>query len=249
MLVAPCNMACPYCDVGGYAKDSQHRLPGWSEMSTASIIDFVRDEVAEGSVIYLTGGEPLMFPELVVELGSEIRRLGGYSIVCTNASLSGRLEQVSPYVDEFSVSLKGNAGLGEAASGVTGKLAFEVPRRNTVGLADLPNAVEIVVVMFDGLTVDDIVEVYAPLFGRASFAFKEYRHKATVAHADHSYTSTPLQLADAAVVRPMPRDQIRTVYGQLCDRYPQFVESFTLVLGGGDSQVVVTSAGEELFTP
>ncbi|MEU1880042.1 radical SAM protein [Streptosporangium sp. NPDC020072] len=247
VMVAPCNMACSYCDVGGYAKDERHYLPGWNEMSLTTIRQFVRDEVSAGRIIYLTGGEPLMFPELVVTLGDEIRQMGGYSVVCTNASLSGRLEQVSPYIDEFSVSLKGNEKLGEAASGLKGKLAFQVPRRNMIALTGLPNTIEIVVVMFAGLAVEDIVDIYRPLFGRAAFVFKEYRHKATVAHEDHTYTSSLIDLPDEATVRPMPREEIRSVYEELCARHPEHAKDFALVLGGGGEQVVVTSTGEGVF--
>jgi organic radical activating enzyme len=247
VMVAPCNMACPYCDVGGYAKDERHYLPDWKEISLREIEDFVQAEVLAGRLIYFTGGEPLMFPELVVHLGKLVRHLGGYSIVCTNASLSGRIELVSPFVDEFSVSLKGTPRIAEAVSGLRGRTAFDVPHRNTLGIAELPNRLELVVVLFDGMEFDDVVDLYGPLFGRAHFAFKEYRHKATVAHTDHTYTSTLLDLGDDSAVRPMPRTRARELFQRLVDSFPRHADGFTLILGGGGQQTVVTANKEEVI--
>src|SRR4051812_263950 len=146
VMVAPCNMACPYCDVGGYAKDENHNLPGWKMISLSEIEEFVDQEVARGRIIYLTGGEPLMFPELGAHLGSRVREKGGYISVCTNATARNRLLELSKYVEGSGISLKGTAKTAEITAGVRGRLAFDLPHFNTLALLDVPGvAVELVV--------------------------------------------------------------------------------------------------------
>ena len=247
VMVAPCNMACSYCDVGGYDKDAQHRLPGWRTMSVAEMEQFVDEEVDAGRVIYLTGGEPLMFPELVVHLGTRVRERGGYSILCTNASFSARLDEVSACVDEFSVSLKGSAAMAERVSGLQGKMAFDVPYRNTLQLLDYPNTIELVVVLFDGLDVDTICALYEPFFGRAHITLKEFRPKVTRAQEDHSYRTELITDTSTLPVQPISVDDSHVILDELVLRYPQHAETFHLVTGGGGEQGVRSAAHERVF--
>ncbi|MFI7068848.1 radical SAM protein [Micromonospora sediminicola] len=248
VMVAPCNMACPYCDVGGYAKDKDHNLPGWRMMSVDEIMAFVDKEVDNGRVIYLTGGEPLMFPDLTMHIGQRVRERGGYSVVCTNASLGKRLKQVSPYVDEFSVSLKGTPEIGEAVSGVRGKLAFASPHRNSVALAELPNRLEFVVVLFDDLDFQETCEIYGQFFGRAHVTFKQYRPKVTRALEDYSYSTELLTPDEEAALKPMSVQRANELLDQIIAAYPQHAEFFTLVTGGGGDQTVRNGNEEFLFT-
>jgi pyruvate-formate lyase-activating enzyme len=246
VMVAPCNMACPYCDVGGYAKDKEHNLPGWRMISTSEIESFVDSEVADGRVVYFTGGEPLLFADLVAHLGQRVRDQGGYSVVCTNATMSRRLRQLSPHVDEFSVSLKGSPAIGARVAGVTGKLAFAVPYRNSGQLLDLPNLLELVVVLFDDLSVEDLRQIYEPFFARAYMTFKQYRPKVTTALDDHTY-HTELLPNDRSDLRPMSLDRAVQVFDALVAAYPQHASHFSLVTGGGRDQTVRTSHREYVF--
>lgn len=247
VLVAPCNFACNYCDVGGYDKDEQNNLPGWSVIPTSEIESFVEEQVEHGSVIYFSGGEPLMFPELIFHLAKKVRQLGGYSVVCTNATYGQRMMALSSVVDEFSISLKGRPGLAEQISGVSGRLAFDLPYQNTFELMGLTAALEFVVVMFQGLTAADIDAIYHPFFGRAQIVLKEYRPKVTRANSDHTY-STELITGPGGRTGPMPPDEMRRVFAELVRGAPEHAGSFRLVMGGGGDQVVVTPDREHRFS-
>ncbi|WP_315833462.1 radical SAM protein [Bradyrhizobium prioriisuperbiae] len=248
VMVAPCNMACPYCDVGGYAKDDDHNLPGWSPISLREIEAFVDEEVDRGRIIYLTGGEPLMFPELVAHIGAKVRRRGGYTSVATNASARQRLRMVSPHVDEFSVSLKGTPQTAASTSGVTGRLAFDLPHQNTLGLLNTPGiTLELVVVLFDALTYENFCEIYRPFFGRAYLTLKQYRPKITTVHKEHSYTTVLLEDRAHAEVQPMSLDRAHDLFRRLVKSYPEHGAYFGLVTGGGGDQHVFRGDEEHFF--
>lgn len=247
VLVAPCNMACPYCDVGGYEKDRNHFLPGWEMTQTTNIEAFVEAEVAAGRIIYISGGEPLYYPELATHVGKIVRAAGGYTVMATNASLGSRLIPLADTIDEFSISLKGSSWMAEQVSGVKGKIAFEAPRDNVLKLARTAARIEMVVVLFDGLTYTDIRDVYHPLIGRADIVLKEYRPKITRATADHDYRTTLVDAAAIGDLRPISEDLAREFHTKLIEDYPEHKDTFTLVLGGGRSQVVVKHNGEESF--
>lgn len=247
VLVAPCNLACGYCDVGGYEKDERNNLPGWCVIPTEEIVSFVDEQVARERVICFSGGEPLMFPELIFHLATRVRELGGYSIVCTNATYGQRMIALSHVVNEFSVSLKGRLGLAEQISGVSGRLAFELPYQNTLRLLEAAAALELVVVMFQGLTADDIIELYQPFIGRAQIVFKEYRPKVTRANADHTYT-TELIARPEGETGPMPPQAMRQTFAEIVQRFPEHAATFRLVMGGGGDQLVVTPDDEHRFS-
>jgi pyruvate-formate lyase-activating enzyme len=247
VMVAPCNMACPYCDVGGYAKDRDHNLPGWRLSPVDEIEAFVEEEVAAGRLIYLTGGEPFMFPELIDHLGRRVRQLGGYSIVCTNATLGRRMQPATAHLDEFSVSLKGTPQIAEYTSGVRGRMAFSTPYRNALALLDSTATVEMVVVLFDGMDIDTVRRVYDPFVGRAHLTLKEYRPKSTRAQSDHSYHSELVDAAELGELRPLPEGHAEELFDQLNAAFPKYSQFFHLVMGGGGDQFVVSDGREHVF--
>lgn len=248
VMVAPCNMACPYCDVGGYAKDRQHRLPGWRMMSLRSIEQFVDDEVAADRLVYLTGGEPLMFPELVSHLGRRVRALGGYTVVCTNATHTRRLLTVRRDVDEFSISLKGAPATAERVSGITGRLAFAVPHRNSLTLlAKGDNVLELVVVLFDDLTAEHISAIYGPFIGRAYITLKQFRPKVTRALDDHSYVTLLDEHVASDSAKPMSIERAYDVFERLKHAHAEHAGMISLVTGGGQEQRVYQGDEERLF--
>jgi pyruvate-formate lyase-activating enzyme len=247
VMVAPCNMACPYCDVAGYAKDRHHNLPGWRMSPLDEIDAFVEEEVAAGRLIYLTGGEPFMFPELISYLGRRIRGLGGHSVVCTNATLGKRMMPATAYIDGFSVSLKGTPQIADYASGVDGRMAFATPYRNSLALLESDVTVEMVVVLFEEMDFDTVRRIYEPFIGRAHLTLKEYRPKLTRAQEDHSYHTDLVNAAELGKLRPLPADQAEKLFEELRSAFPEHSEYIHLVMGGGGEQVVVTNDREHVF--
>jgi hypothetical protein len=187
-----------------------------------------------------------MFPELIAHLATLVRALGGYSVVCTNATYGHRMEELSDLVDEYSISLKGTSATAEQISGVTGRLAFWLPYQNTLKIARRSNVLELVVVMFEELTADAIIDIYGPLFGRAEIVFKEYRPKVTKANFDHTY-DTKLIVLSGDGTGPMSPDKMRALFGELLRRVPEHAPTFRLVMGGGGDQLVATADREHRF--
>lgn len=246
VMVAPCNMACAYCDVGGYAKDSDNNLPNHREIETAEIEQFVCDETDRGNIIYFTGGEPLMFPDLMEHLARIVKERGGYSALCSNATYYSRMERVSPLVNEFSISLKGSRRSSKDVAGVPQRLAFDLPYRNSLRARALPNQLEMVIVLFEDLDLEQIDDIYGPFVGRAYLAFKEYRPKKTTTHEDHTYESVLVAgLSDS--VRPMPRAHMTKIFEGMVERHPKHASMFNLVTGGGGEQRVRTRDRDYLF--
>lgn len=247
VMVAPCNMACPYCDMGGYVKDSNMFLPGWRTITLQEIEEFVDEEIKNGRIIFITGGEPLIFPELVIHLGKRIRELNGYSVVCSNATLGDALEKVAPYVDEFSISLKGRSEYADVTSGITGKTAFEIPLRNSIKLLDSNCKLEMVIVLFDFLELETIVSIYKPFIGKAHLILKEYRQKTTLINDDHTYLTEMIADQESLPLQPMTREKMFALYHQLTSLYPEHSTLITLVAGGGGEQIIMNGDSEYLF--
>lgn len=87
-----CNLACDYCAVGSSPRTSPQLLP------VAKIRSVVDEAVGEGfEELYLTGGEPLLHPELGEILGLATSALS--TVLLTNATLlrATRLERLRPF--------------------------------------------------------------------------------------------------------------------------------------------------------
>lgn len=247
VLLAPCNFACPYCDMGGYDKDEYNNLPGHRNASLDELESFVREQCALGRIIYFSGGEPTLFPELLVHLGKIVRSVEGSSVVATNASLWKWMSRISPYVDEFSVSLKGLPECAEMIAGAPPRLAFNVPHRNAVRMQALPNRLEFLVVLFDCMEPAEIAKFYAPFVGRVHITLKEFRSKVSVAKSDHTYQSTPLESLVHPGVSPMNRDRMVETFELLKAARPDQAASVTLVTGTGGETTVLYGGERHLI--
>lgn len=84
-LTKNCNLKCKFCDYWKIKKDeSKHTA---EELSTSEIINLIEEVKRMGTLlVYLTGGEPLLRPD-IAEIVREIKKRGLAVCLTTNATL------------------------------------------------------------------------------------------------------------------------------------------------------------------
>nr|WP_269438052.1 7-carboxy-7-deazaguanine synthase QueE [Phosphitispora fastidiosa] len=112
-----CNLSCRYCDTdcafGQYFRVETSpgsgrftSLPNPAETDTVAGI--ITDAVSAAAVhsISLTGGEPLLQPEFISQLGSVLKAEGFRIYLETNGTLPEELAEVMPVIDIISMDIK-----------------------------------------------------------------------------------------------------------------------------------------------
>jgi len=79
-LTGKCNLRCEYCY-------NQEQLDKWDELA----LDFVLDEAGEKNLIFLGGGEPILYPR-IEELVKELIKKENLVVLSTNATVYAEFE-------------------------------------------------------------------------------------------------------------------------------------------------------------
>ena len=99
-----CNFRCPYCHNPELV---DAKLPGGAAVSDGEVLSFLERRKGKLDAVTVTGGEPLMQPDLEVFL-SRVRALGYPIKLDTNGSFPHRLEGIiqSKSVDYLAMDIK-----------------------------------------------------------------------------------------------------------------------------------------------
>ena len=93
-----CNQRCSYCDTSFFE---------FEEMSIEAVVDRVKIQVSQGTkFISLTGGEPLLQAEFILELLPHLKKEGFFAYLETNSTLPDRLDEIKEFVDVISADIK-----------------------------------------------------------------------------------------------------------------------------------------------
>lgn len=96
-----CNLNCAYCEDFG-AKRNGSNLPPLALEDSMRILKVIRSATDE---VILTGGEPLLHPQIDELVGRARRELGLRLTMLTNAALLHEHEAVLPYLNRLVISL------------------------------------------------------------------------------------------------------------------------------------------------
>lgn len=127
-----CNLSCGYCDTV-YAREralsfkifgdsratgdgpggpAEREFP--NPVACADALKMISDCLYLPETVVMTGGEPLLQPEALLELAAGLRMRGCSVHLETNGTLAGSLESVRPAVDFVSMDIKIPSMLGGA---------------------------------------------------------------------------------------------------------------------------------------
>ncbi|MCX5780642.1 MAG: 7-carboxy-7-deazaguanine synthase QueE [Firmicutes bacterium] len=123
MRFCGCNLHCSYCDTPTSREMVPYcqiiKTPGTSELCERLPNPLSMSQVLEAVSHYrarwisLTGGEPLLWADLIAALGSRIQPLGYQFLLETNGTLCEELQKCLPYIDLISMDYKLSAATGE----------------------------------------------------------------------------------------------------------------------------------------
>ncbi len=108
-----CNLRCVYCTV---PREDTH--PDFKR-ALRKIIKL------KPKLLVISGGEPLLVPNLEAIVQKIKREVDPYIIVNTNATLPRRVVPLLPYVDEFAISIDGLGEVNKRARGIDGDKIIE----------------------------------------------------------------------------------------------------------------------------
>ena len=100
VFFAGCNFHCGYCQNPALVKVEEK-----SQTSPLDVIDFLKTRKGLLEGICLTGGEPLLSPEMP-ELVKGIKELGFKIKLDTNGSSLEKMREVFPYLDYIAMDIK-----------------------------------------------------------------------------------------------------------------------------------------------
>ncbi len=114
LRLAGCNLNCNYCDTT-YARTKGQRFNVYKEESSSEIdnpveagrvLEIITEDFPRLSRVVITGGEPLLQPEFLMELLPNLKAMGYEISLETNGTLVESLRQVKPWIDFVSVDFK-----------------------------------------------------------------------------------------------------------------------------------------------
>ncbi|MBD3271824.1 MAG: radical SAM protein, partial [Elusimicrobia bacterium] len=101
--LAGCNMNCDYCDtpLGKFADHGQHQ-------TAAQVFDRINEinKLRSYRTISITGGEPLLYPEFLLEFLPLCKQNGFITYCDTNGTLPDVLALIIPWIDMVSMDFK-----------------------------------------------------------------------------------------------------------------------------------------------
>jgi len=111
-----CNLRCPFC----YNVDlvDPERLSKLPDISLKKVLEELRKRKGFIDGVVITGGEPLMHRESIVELAKTIKEETGLSVkIDTNGQYPEVLKELLPLVDFIALDVKGPSGVYKELGG------------------------------------------------------------------------------------------------------------------------------------
>lgn len=95
-----CPLKCPFCHNPELQKDN-----GIGEITWADILSFLSQRKGKLDALVLSGGEPLMQPD-IVDLVKQVKELGFKIGIHTSGVYPDKLKQIAPYIDWVGLDIK-----------------------------------------------------------------------------------------------------------------------------------------------
>lgn len=101
-----CNFACPYCKRGGNFVNPDGSIVASCEATEEELLAEASSAVANGEVVRLSGGDPVMYPRVAYRLLKYTSEIGGVGSVAHNGSSLEFIRSIIPYLGFAAIDLK-----------------------------------------------------------------------------------------------------------------------------------------------
>ena len=108
-LTSNCNLRCQYCMPEQKIKQTEEML---SQKDLIHLVELISSTGIKK--IRLTGGEPLLYPQIILELAKNLKPLSIPLFLETNGTLVKQLAQVIDEIDIISMDMKLPSDIGKA---------------------------------------------------------------------------------------------------------------------------------------
>lgn len=158
-----CNFACPYCKRDGQFRSSDGSIITSVDCGIDTLESVVKDAIAHGQVVRLSGGDPVMFPQVAEHLCRLTHDLQGtFSIAHNGSSPRFALSLADCGLHSAAIDLKSTRrGYGEAigASCKQGRIAYDRSLETQRVLAGRGVYVDVRTPIFQHTSLDDMLEL------------------------------------------------------------------------------------------
>ncbi len=154
-----CNFNCYFCFESDKDPDGKPRKK-IGEVSFDKLKNFVAEEIEKGNPIEITGGEPTLHPEIVLELLKFIKKRKGFVCLSTNGSRPEIVDQLVPYVDVLGLDIKTTRDKIYAYVKKNKRLSFDLPMVTLKRSASYDCDVHFKRIMFKTTTLDELEFFY-----------------------------------------------------------------------------------------
>jgi len=163
MSFGACNFACPYCKRDGQFRGSDGSIITSIAASWTDIESVVRDAVAKGQTVRLSGGDPVMFPSESERIARLVKELGGvFSMAHNGSSPRFALKMADCGLHSAAIDLKSTRrGYGEAIgnSCKQGRMSYDRSLETQRVLAGRGVYVDVRTPVFGHTSLDDMLEL------------------------------------------------------------------------------------------
>ncbi len=176
LFTGGCNFRCPFCHNPELVEDIE-RIP---DIGIEEILEKLRQRRGFIDAVAITGGEPLLYPD-IVELTGILKELGFLVKVDTNGSFPNVLEKLfeSGNVDFVAMDVKTSLARYEVGAGV--KVDTEKILRSIELIKKWEGDSEFRITLVPGIVDEvDLIELVPVLTGSRKVVLQQFRNRVTL---------------------------------------------------------------------
>jgi pyruvate-formate lyase-activating enzyme len=217
-----CNFNCYFCFESDKDPDGTVR----EKLGIVSLKDlkrFVAEELEKGNPIEITGGEPTLYPDIVLKLLKFIKSKNGFVCLATNGSKPNVVDTFAPYLDVLGLDIKSTKDKIDVYVDVDKKLSFDLPLETLKRSKRYNCDVHFKRILFDSTTLKEL-EYFYPYASHTYWILKQLRpfpkRKRTFKHLSN------------ASIKPIPNEKMNQITKSFIDNHPDLKGRLVSICGG-----------------
>jgi pyruvate formate lyase activating enzyme len=185
-----CNFACPYCKRDGAFRDKCGDIINAADVTLEGIFCVCDDAHAKGQVVRLSGGDPVVFPQVSLAIAKYMWETYGAKIsMAHNGSSPEFARKMAPYLESAAIDLKAvpvEFGMRSGLAPEQGERMYGRALQTQDMLSDAGVMVDIRTPVFATTTLDDMLQLAGDIVkgGRADHEFWTWRMYSPVRGCD-----------------------------------------------------------------